>query len=68
MSLGVGGLVAAYVVAALVLTLLGLFSRWHWIIKVIGVALVSASYILMYYSVPPLLGWPTDRAIPKKPR
>ena len=66
MSLGVGGLVAAYVIVALVLTLLGLFSRWHWTIKMIGVTLVSASYVLMYYSVPPLLGWPTDRAIPKR--
>ena len=66
MSLGVGGLVAAYVIVALVLTLLGLFSRWHWSIKALGVAVVSVSYILMYYSVPPLLGWPTDRAIPRK--
>lgn len=66
MALGVGGLVAAYVIAALVLTLLGLFSKWHWTIKAVAVVVVSAFYIVMYYSVPPLLGWPTDRAVPRR--
>jgi membrane-bound metal-dependent hydrolase YbcI (DUF457 family) len=66
MSLGIGGLIAAYVIVGLVLTLLGLFSKWHWVVKALGIVVISAAYVMMYYSIPPLLGWPTDRAVPRK--
>ena len=64
--LGTSGLVAAYVVVALLLLVLNLNARWSWTIKAIAIAVVSALYLVTYYSIPPLLGWPTDQPLPKR--
>jgi len=64
--LGTSGLVAAYVVVALLLLALNLNARWSWQVKALAIAVVSALYIVTYYSLPPLLGWPTDQALPKR--
>ena len=64
--LGTSGLVAAYVAVALLLLVLNLNARWSWAVKASAIALVSALYIVTYYSIPPLLGWPTDQALPKR--
>ncbi len=66
LSFGHSAIVAAYVVVALGLMLLCLFSRWSWQTKVGMVGLVTAAYLAVYFSVPALLGWPTDRAVPKR--
>jgi len=63
---GHSAIVAAYVVVALVLVLLSLFSRWSWQIKAVMLGLVTAGYLAVYFSMPALLGWPTDRAVPKR--
>ncbi len=64
--LGTSGLVAAYVVVALLLLVLNLNARWSWTVKAIAIAVVSALYLVTYYSIPPLLGWPTDQPLPKR--
>ena len=64
--LGTSGLVAAYVVVALLLLVLNLNTRWSWVVKASAIAVVSALYVVTYYSIPPLLGWPTDQALPKR--
>jgi hypothetical protein len=60
------GLVAAYLLIALLLLILNLFTKWPWRVKALGIVLVSAFYLVTYYSLPPLLGWPTDAELPKR--
>jgi len=65
-TLSAAGLLAAYVVLALLLLGLNLYSSWRWSIKVGMIVLVSAFYVVSYLSIPPLLGWPTDERLPQQ--
>jgi hypothetical protein len=65
-ALGTSGLVAAYVIVALLLLWLNLYTRWSWRIKAALVVIVSAFYYVTYVSLPPLMGWPTDADLPKR--
>ena len=62
-DLGIGGLVGAYVLIALVLASLHLYSRWHPVIKAGVTALACVMMLVTYKSLPGLQGWPlnTDR-------
>ena len=60
------GLVAAFVLTALLLLCVNLYSKFSWQIKAMLVVTVSAFYVVAYYSLPPLMGWPTDASLPKR--
>lgn len=60
------GLVAAFVLIALLLLGVNLYSNFSWRIKAILIGLVSTFYVVAYYSLPPLMGWPTDASLPKR--
>ena len=64
--LGKSGLVAAYVIVALLLVSLNLYTRWSWRVKASLIVVVSAFYLVTYYSLPPLLGWPADAELPQR--
>jgi hypothetical protein len=64
--LGTSGLVAAHVAVALLLVALNLKTRWSWMVKASAIVIVSALYLVTYYSIPPLLGWPTEQRLPKR--
>lgn len=64
--LGTSGLVAAYVVVALLLLIACLYTRWSWRIKAGLIIIVSLFYLVSYVSLPPLLGWPTAAELPKR--
>jgi len=64
MTLGISGLIAAYIVLAVLLLSINLYSKWSWRIKVMTIFITSAFYIISYFSFPPLLGWPTKQALP----
>lgn len=66
MTIGVAGLVAAYVLLAALLAALLLFTRWAWWLKAAMVTLVTGFYLVTYYSIPPLLGWPTTQPLPRR--
>ena len=66
LSFGHGAIVAAYVLVALSLLLLSLFSRWTWRVKTLLVVTTTAAYCACYFALPALLGWPTDRNVPKR--
>jgi hypothetical protein len=66
MILGIAQIVTAYVVLAATLALLIIFSTLSWARKATLVVLTSAAYLILYFSFPPLLGWPTDDALPKR--
>lgn len=64
--LGYGGLVSAYVVVALVLLGLCLYTRWSVRVKLAMVVVVSATYVVVYFALPQLFGWPSNSAVPRK--
>ena len=64
--LGVISLIGSYVLLALLLLSLNLYSNWGWRVKTGAVALVSIFYLVTYLSFPPILGWPTKDKIPNE--
>ncbi len=64
MTLGISGIIAAYILLALLLLSINLYSKWSWQVKAITIILTSAFYLVSYYSFPPLLGWPTSQNPP----
>lgn len=64
MMLGIAGLVATYIMLAVLLLSMNLYSKWPWPVKVLGIVITSAFYVVSYFSFPPLFGWPTDQALP----
>jgi hypothetical protein len=64
--LGITGLVAAYVLIAILLLSINLYSNWSWNVKAGTIVITSAFYIITYLSFPPLLGWPTNDNPPER--
>lgn len=65
-TFGHGAIVSSYVAIALSLLLLTLFSRWRWPGKVALIGLTTLAYCAIYFTLPALLGWPTDRNVPRR--
>lgn len=59
-TLGITGLIAAYVLIAILLLSINLYSNWSWRVKAGSIVITTTFYIITYLSFPPLLGWPTD--------
>jgi len=66
MVLNFGQLVTAHVILATVLAVLNLYSCLSWRRKALLVLLTSVSYLVVYYSYAPLLGWPGTGALPMR--
>jgi len=64
MVLNIGQLITAHVVFATVLAGLNLYSSLSWRRKELLVLLTAVSYFVVYYSYAPLLGWPSNAALP----
>lgn len=65
-TLGLTGLVSAYVLLALLLLSINLYSIWSWPVKAATIILTSLFYFVAYFSIPPMLGWPTSAELPQK--
>ena len=65
-TLGISGLVTAYVLVALLLLSINLYSNWSWQVKAGTVIITSLFYVVTYFSFPPLLGWATEQEPPEK--
>lgn len=66
MLLGYAGIIAGFVLVALLLLSLNFYSRWPWLVKVSATVVVSAFYVVVYNSFPLLLGWPTSQDLPDR--
>ena len=64
MTLGITGIVTAYILIAVLLLSINLYSKWSWKIKALTIVLTSIFYVVTYFSFPPLLGWPTSQYPP----
>ncbi|MCG8325463.1 MAG: hypothetical protein MI673_08095 [Thiotrichales bacterium] len=65
-TLGISGLITAYVLLALLLLSINLYSKWSWQVKAGTVLITSVFYVITYFSFPPLLGWATEQEPPEK--
>lgn len=65
-TLGIIGLVAAYVLVALLLLSINLYSNWSWKVKAGSIIVTTLLYVVTYLSFPPLLGWPTGESPPER--
>ncbi|MEZ5444720.1 MAG: hypothetical protein R3F45_02910 [Gammaproteobacteria bacterium] len=66
MTLGIAQLITAYVVLAAVLAGLNIFSTLSWLMKAVLLVATSAAYLVLYFSFPPMLGWPSSDDLPKR--
>ncbi len=64
MTLGITGIIAAYILLGLLLLSINLYSKWSWPVKAATIVITSAFYVVSYFSFPPLLGWPTSQNPP----
>jgi hypothetical protein len=58
------GLVASYVVLAVLLLSLNLKSAWRWTIKAAAIALPAGFFVVAFVAIEALLGWPTEARPP----
>ena len=65
-TLGIIGLVAAYLLTVLLLLSINLYSNLSWRVKAAAIAVAALFYIVSYHSIPPLLGWPTSADLPPR--
>ena len=55
-ALGVTGLIAAYVLIALLLLSINLYSNWSWKVKACSIVVATLFYVITYLSFPPCWG------------
>ena len=60
----IAGLIAAYIVIAVLLLSLNLTSRWRWGIKAVAIVVTAVFFIEAYVFTHRLLGWPTNTELP----
>ncbi len=65
-TLGVIGLVSAYILTVLLLLSINLYANISWKIKAISIIAATCLYAITYQSIPPLLGWPTADELPTR--
>lgn len=65
-TLGITGILSAYILLALLLLSINLYSKWSWQLKAVTIILTSTFYVVTYYSLPELLGWPTSQNPPSQ--
>ncbi len=66
MTLGITGIMAAYILVGLLLLSINLYSKWSWPVKAGAVIITSIFYVVTYFSLPALLGWPTTQYPPEQ--
>src|SRR5215470_13797217 len=65
MTLSLAGIVASYLIVAVLLLSLNLASRWHWGIKAAAIAVTTGFFGISYFSLAGLIGWPSEERIPE---
>ncbi|MSP20284.1 MAG: hypothetical protein EXQ93_01890 [Alphaproteobacteria bacterium] len=66
MTLGYVGVIAAYVIIAVLLLSLNIAPRWAWWVKATAIIVTAAFFVVTYYSMIDLMGWPVKERLPEK--
>ena len=64
MTLPLAGVIASYLVIAVLLLSLNLASRWHWTVKAAAIAATTGFFAVSYVSIGGLIGWPSEARMP----
>jgi len=59
------GIVASYVLIAMLLLSLNLASHWHWGMKAAAIVITTCFFGVSYLSIGELIGWPAEARIPE---
>jgi hypothetical protein len=62
--LGFVGTMGVYVVLALLLLSLNVFSVWKWWIKAGAIVVTTACFVIAYVTISSLIGWPSRSSLP----
>src|SRR5262252_7911125 len=65
MTLPLTGVIASYLVIAVLLLSLNLASRWHWGLKAAAIAITTTFFGICYFSTAGLIGWPSEARMPE---
>jgi hypothetical protein len=65
MTLPLAGIVASYVLIAMLLLSLNLASHWHWGMKAAAIVITTCFFGVSYLSIGELIGWPAEARIPE---
>jgi hypothetical protein len=65
MTLPLAGIVASYVLIAVLLLSLNLASRWHWGMKAAAIVITTGFFGVSYLSTTGLIGWPSEARVPE---
>ena len=65
-SLGFIGVLSAYVIVAVLLLSLNVAPRWSWWVKATAIVVTSAFFIVSYYSIIGIMGWPVKDTMPER--
>ena len=66
MTLGFVGVIAAYVIIAILLLSMNIAPRWAWWVKATAIVVTSAFFVVTYYSMIDMMGWPVTSRLPPK--
>src|SRR3984893_10780934 len=66
MTSSVSGLVAAYLVLAVLLLSLNLTSLWRWWIKAAAILVTTGFFAITYQAMSEMTGWPTTQRLPSR--
>ena len=65
MTLPLVGIVASYVLIAVLLLSLNLASHWHWGMKAAAIVITTGFFGVSYLSTTGLIGWPSEARVPE---
>jgi hypothetical protein len=66
MTLGFIGTLTAYIIVAVLLLSFNIGPRWAWWVKGTGIVVTSAFFVISYYSIIGLMGWPVEARLPER--
>jgi len=66
MTLGFIGTLSSYVIIAVLLLSFNIGPRWAWWVKGTGIVVTSAFFVISYYSIIGIMGWPVEARLPER--
>lgn len=66
MTLGFIGTLSSYVIIAVLLLSFNIGPRWAWWVKGTGIVVTSAFFVVSYYSIIGMMGWPVEARLPER--
>jgi hypothetical protein len=65
-QLALAGTIGVYVILALLLLSLNIFSLWRWWVKAGAIIVTTACFVVAYFTITWMMGWPTFTPLPER--